>query len=253
MSPGAKRCERSARMPSVYTGGCSTNHTSSRVSAVRSAVNACISSETAGNGRKPRSRTSGASTDLYDHDDLAARDEIAVHGVELRAVLGVHRDREAQVVAFLAHVLDDFVRVAVVGFGDLDGGGAEFVVVATEHLDRHVGRKLQQRFRRLAHFSAERKRDQTLPSATPVSTTSGALASRWPPNETLTEPTVAPAVRGAARSWSRSILAWSNAKPPRGIVTKMSAAGPTPANSASPPITAAASSCWPAEYSLRVS
>src|SRR6185503_12167328 len=133
MSPGAKRCERSARMPSVYTGGCSTNHTSSRVLAVRSAVNACISSETAGNGRKPRSRTSGAGTVLVsdDHDDLATSDEIGVHGVELRAVLGVHRDREAQVVAFLAHVLDDFVRVTVVGFGDLDGGGPEFVVVAT--------------------------------------------------------------------------------------------------------------------------
>src|SRR6185503_15366140 len=181
MSPGAKRCERSARMPSVYTGGCSTNHTSSRVSAVRSAVKACISSATANSGLKPRSRTSGAGTvTLDDHDDLVARDEVAVQGVDLGPAFGVHRDREAQVVALLAHVLDDFMRVAVVSFGDFDGGRAEFIVVAAEDLDRHVGRKLQQRLGQLAHFSADRSRDQTPPSATPVNTTSGALASGCP-------------------------------------------------------------------------
>src|SRR5512138_355591 len=103
MSPGASRCERSARMPSVYTGGCSTNQTSSRVSAVRCAVNACISSKTPGNGLKPRSRTSGARTGvLDDHDDVVARDEVAVQRVDLRAALRVHGDREAQVVALLA-------------------------------------------------------------------------------------------------------------------------------------------------------
>src|SRR5436190_12340413 len=173
MSPGASRCERSARMPSVYTGGCSTNHTSSRVSAVRSAVNACMSSKTPANGLKPRSRTSGADTALLDdHDDLVARDEIAVHGVDLHAAHGMHRDREAQVVALLAQVLDDRVRVAIVSARDLRGSGAELLVVAAEHLDWHVGRKLQQRLGQfahlVAHFSADLKRDQTPPSATPV-------------------------------------------------------------------------------------
>ena len=87
----------------------------------------------------------------------------------------------------------------------------EAVLVATEHLDRNARRKLERRLRCSAHLSDDLSRVHTPPSATPLRTTSGVLASVRPSKETSMEPTEAPAATGATRLWSRPKLAFSNA------------------------------------------
>src|SRR6185436_6139033 len=159
--------------------------------------------------------TSGASTLrlLERHENLLARDEVSVDGVDLRAALGADGDRQAHVCRLLTRDFGDRVGLAVVLLDDRDDGRAELGVVAAEHLDRKLGRKLQQRLVDAAHSqrkpSSSRMRAQTPPSWTFWSTMSGLLTSGAPSKEMLTSPTVVPRASGAASSASTSMLAAS--------------------------------------------
>src|SRR5262245_55873603 len=166
-------------------------------------------------GLSPRSRTSGASTVKRSkgHQHVRAGDEVLIDGVDLRAALGVHGDRQAHVRRLLTLDFGDRVRRTVVLFDDLDDGGAERSIVTAEHLDLEVGRELQRRLVGAAHsqnrFSSSRMRAQTPPSKTFVRTMTGLLSNGAPSNEMLTSPTAVPRVSGAASCASTSIFAAS--------------------------------------------
>src|SRR5688572_13567300 len=86
-------------------------------------------------------------------------------------------------------------------------------IVASEHFDGEIRRKLQQRLVGVAHSqsneSSSRMRAQTPPSRTLVSTISGRLTICSSPNEILTSPTFVPPTSGAASSAATSMLAAS--------------------------------------------